>query len=106
MQGMLKWQKDYYVGEGIKDPEKTKAKIDAGKVTLGIYLVTLSDNPGNLLEIIPAAMLLQKSYYAICPEIIGMAKGKDGAIDLASDIVREIYEATGAFEVKEYLKNR
>lgn len=103
---MLKWQKDYYVGGGVKNPEKVKQKIDAGRVTLGIYLITLSDNPGNLLEIIPAAMLLQKSYYAICPEIIGMAKGKDNAIDLASAIVKEIYAATGAFEVKEYLKNR
>lgn len=106
MQGMLKWQKDYYVGEGIKNPEKIKTKINAGRVTLGIYLITLSENPGNLLEIIPAAMLFQKSYYAICPEIIGMAKGKDDAIDLAAAIVKEIYETTGAFQVKEYLKNR
>ena len=74
---MLKWREDYNVGEGIKDAEKTKKRIDAGKVALGVYLVTLSENPGNLLEIIPSYMLIQKSYYAKCPEIIGMAKGKD-----------------------------
>ena len=50
---MLKWREDYYVGEGIKDAEKTKKRIDAGKVALGVYLVTLSENRGNLLEIIP-----------------------------------------------------
>ena len=103
---MLKWREDYYVGEGIKDAEKTKKRIDAGKVALGVYLVTLSENPGNLLEIIPSYMLIQKSYYAKCPEIIGMAKGKVEATDLAVDIVKNIYGETGAFQVKEYFKNR
>ena len=103
---MLKWREDYYVGEGIKDAEKTKKRIDAGKVALGVYLVTLSENPGNLLEIIPSYMLIQKSYYAKCPEIIGMAKGIDEATDLAVDIVKNIYGETGAFQVKEYFKNR
>lgn len=51
-------------------------------------------------------MLIQKSYYAKCPEIIGMAKGKDEATDLAVDIVKNIYGETGAFQVKEYFKNR
>ena len=72
----------------------------------GVYLVTLSENPGNLLEIVPSYMLIQKSYYARCPEIVGMAKGKDEAIDLAVDIVKNIYGETGAFQVKEYFKNR
>lgn len=73
---MLKWREDYYVGEGIKDAEKTKKRIDAGKVALGVYLVTLSENPGNLLEIIPSYMLIQKSYYAKCPEIIWHGEGQ------------------------------
>lgn len=103
---MLKWYKDFYVGEGLKNPDKLKKKIEDGKLTFGIYLITLSDNPDNLLEIIPAAMLLQKTCYELCPEIIGMARGKDDAIDMVADIVMEIYRATGAFQVKEYFKNR
>ena len=79
---MLKWREDYYVGEGIKDAAKARRRIDAGRVAFGVYLVTLSENPGNLLEIVPSYMLIQKSYYARCPEIVGMAKGKDEAIDL------------------------
>ena len=103
---MLKWREDYYVGEGIKDAAKARRRIDAGRVVFGVYLVTLSENPGNLLEIVPSYMLIQKSYYARCPEIVGMAKGKDEAIDLAVDIVKNIYGETGAFQVKEYFKNR
>lgn len=93
-------------GEGIKDAAKARRRIDAGRVAFGVYLVTLSENPGNLLEIVPSYMLIQKSYYARCPEIVGMAKGKDEAIDLAVDIVKNIYGETGAFQVKEYFKNR
>ena len=77
---MLKWREDYYVGEGIKDAKKTKKRIDTGRIAVGVYLITLSENPGNLLEIIPSYMLIQKSYYIRCPEIIGIAKGKDEAI--------------------------
>ena len=102
----LKWREDYYVGEGIKDAAKARKRIDAGRMAFGVYLVTLSENPGNLLEIVPSYMLIQKSYYARCPEIVGMAKGKDEAIDLAVDIVKNIYGETGAFQVKEYFKNR
>ena len=76
---MLKWREDYYVGEGIKDAAKARKRIDAGRMAFGVYLVTLSENPGNLLEIVPSYMLIQKSYYARCPEIVGMAKGKDEA---------------------------
>ena len=103
---MLEWLANYYTGDGIKNPRKIQSKINAGKLVPGIYLLTLSANPGNLLEIIPASMLVQKSAYALCPAIMGMAKGKDKAIDLAVEILQEVYQATGAFKVEEYLKNR
>ena len=71
-----------------------------------VYLITLAQNPENQLEIIGANQMLQKTVYRRCPEIIGMAKGKDEATDLAVDIVKNIYGETGAFQVKEYFKNR
>lgn len=103
---MLEWLANYYTGEGIKNPRKIQSRINAGKLVPGIYLLTLSTNPGNLLEIIPAPMLVQKSAYALCPVIAGMARGKDEAIDLACEIILEVYQETGGFEVEEYLKNR
>ena len=47
---MLKWREDYYVGEGIKDAAKARRRIDAGRVAFGVYLVTLSENPGKTSE--------------------------------------------------------
>lgn len=99
---MPNWIRNFYVGSQIREPQKIKKKIDQGKPVVGIYLITLSDNPGNLLDIIPAALLLQKSYARLCPPIIGMEKGKEAAIEAAAAMVTEVYEATGDFRVKEY----
>lgn len=88
---MLKWQKNFLTGETVKKPEKIKKKLDAGKFVYDIYLLTLSDNPDNLMDIIPAAMLLQKSFYGICPKIIGMANGKDEALEMVRSLIEEIY---------------
>ena len=63
---MLKWQENFLAGESVKDPEKIKKKLNSGKPVLGIYLLTLAENPVNLMDIIPAAMLIQKSFYGIC----------------------------------------
>lgn len=103
---MLKWQRNFYIGEGVKEPRKIRRKIEDGKFVPGIYLLTLSDNPANVMEIIPASMLMQRSYAGICPPVIGMAKGKDEALELVRSIIEEVYGATGSFSVSEYLKNR
>ena len=42
---MLKWQENFLAGESVKDPEEIKKKLNSGKPVLGIYLLTLSENP-------------------------------------------------------------
>ena len=103
---VLKWMKNYYIGDGVKNPTRVRARITAGKCVPDIYIVTLSDNPGNILEILPAVTLVQRGARAICPLIIGMAKGKDEAIQMVRDVVEQVYKETGDFKIKEYLKNR
>lgn len=48
---MLKWQENFLAGESVKDL-KIK-KLNGGKPVLGIYLLTLAENPVNLMDIIP-----------------------------------------------------
>ena len=97
---MLKWQENFLAGESVKDPE------NSGKPVLGIYLLTLAENPVNLMDIIPAAMLIQKSFYGICPKIIGMAKGKEEALEMVRSLIDEMYRETGTFATAEYIENR
>lgn len=103
---LLKWMKNYYIGNDVKNPTRIRARITAGKFVPDIYVVTLSDNPGNILEILPAGMLVQRSARDTCPLIIGMARGKSGAIQMAQDVIEQVYTETGNFKIKEYLKNR
>ena len=67
---MLRWIENYYVGSSVRKPEEMKEKINSGFFAPGIYLLTLSDNPNNLLEFLPAASLKQKAVYRLCPTII------------------------------------
>lgn len=103
---MLHWAEDYFVGKGIKDPDAVRKKLDQQKLAVGIFLLTFSRNNQNLMELLPASMLKQRANYERCPEIFGMAKGKDGAIDLMTEILVTCYQKNGNYNLKEYLRNR
>lgn len=103
---MLKWHKNYYKGPNVKNVTGIRLKLIQGKPVPGIYLITLSENPHNLLEILPALTLIQETAARICPEIIGIAKGKEEALELITDMVQTVYEETGELNIKEYWKNR
>lgn len=103
---MLRWTSNYFVGDGIQNPKEIQAKIELGKHTSGIYLLTLSNNKNNLMELLPAKMLRHKNVYERCPEIFGMAKGKEDAIGLTTRILMNCYRANGNYCLEEYLKNR
>lgn len=103
---MLKWIDDYYIGETVRNVEDIRQKLEQGKLVPGIHLLTLSENPHNILEIIPAVTLFQKTAARICPEIIGVARGIDEAMELVRSVVQTVYDETGDVQVEEYLKNR
>lgn len=103
---MLKWHKHYYRGADIRNMSWIRLKLDQGKPVPGIYLITLSENPHNLLEILPSLTLIQKTAAHLCPEIVGVASSKDEAMDLIASMVQNIYEETGELKIKEYWKNR
>ena len=69
------------------------------------------------MDIIPAAMLIQKSFYGICPKIIGMAKGKEEALEMVrslaegrkkngnTDSKRKLYYISAEFLIGKLLSN-
>lgn len=104
---MLKWHNNFYIGENVQDADGIRKKLDQGRIVPGIYLLTFSDNPHNILEILPAVTLFQKTVARLCPEVIGMARGMDEAMELVRSIVQTVYEETGDIQqIEEYLKNR
>lgn len=106
MSELLKWIKNYYVGEGIDNPEEIRKKTEEKEAPKWVYLLTAPVNKANVMDLIQAKQLENRFCYDSCPLILGMAKGKDGAIELASKILLECQKDTGNFQVEEYLKNR
>jgi hypothetical protein len=100
----MKFCKKLYLGEGTRKHRWKyiwKLKHHAG--LLDIYVITLSDNPGELLEIYHNAFLMQEFYKQNPPFVVGIAKGKDEAMELVSEIIRDGYLKTGNYDIKTYL---
>ena len=103
---MLKWHKNLIKGEKVKHAHLIRQRLNAGRALPGIYLITLSENPNNTLEIVPALTLVQESAAMMCPEIIGIASGSDEALEMVQNIIQQIYDETGDLKIKEYWENR
>ena len=97
------WYKEFYAGESIGDKkEKVKWKILHNAGQLDIYVIALSSNPANLLDIISAKELMQKSYPKQDMLVIGVDKGYDNALELAGKIILEVFQKTGSLDVRDY----
>lgn len=101
------WDEDLYVGKSIEQKaDRVKWKICHNAGQLHIYVITLASNEQNLLDIIPAAELLQRAYPKNNLYVIGLAKGYDEAIEVAASIVMDVYQRTGGFAVRNYLAGK
>ena len=103
------WYDKMYFGESLADkPQKVKRikwKIKHHAGTLDIYLIVLCRYGTNLLEILPAAQLLQKAYPKQNLYVVGMAKGYKEALETAARIVVDVYKKTDGFEVRTFFGN-
>ena len=79
-----------YVGDSIASTEyKIVEKVHKGKIVPNLYLLVLTLNPDNMLEIIPEWEILQKGYPSQDLKVIGIANGKKEAISLVQSIITD-----------------
>lgn len=104
---MIKWAKKMYFDTHVK---KRKRRImwavKAGKVLPGIYCITLSSNPHNLLDIIEVNQFQFPYYKKQEIYVLGLTLGKANAYELVTQMIDEVYKSTGDVKVREYYKNR
>lgn len=103
----MKWYKGLYLGESAKSEKyKIFGRVVKGRFQRDTFLITLPSNPENLLDIVPAVCLLQPHYkkkrYHEELYVLGIAKGRDEALELVRSIVDEVYKATGGFDISSY----
>lgn len=103
----MKWYRKLYLGESAaRSKYKVFGRIRSNKFSYDTYLITLPSDTDNLLDIIPAAMLLQPYLKKHKSEIyvVGLADGKDEAFMVVRDIIDDVYSNTGAFDIRGYLR--
>lgn len=99
----MKWADHLYVSESVAEKREIiirKANRNVGLVH--VYFVALASNGSDLFDIFDGAYLKQPSFYKQDLKIIGIAENKAEAIDLTVQIVKDMYEMTGDFQVQEY----
>lgn len=101
----MKFYKNLYIGETIKDAKKVKRKLITGAGQLGIYVITLCKGRDQL-EIYHCAFLQQKYYRKNPPFIVGIAGGYDEAVEIVRKIAEEAYASNGNCDLKKYILDR
>lgn len=102
----MEWYNKLYISPSAKKKSRRiiwKIKHKAG--TIGIYIITIASNKQNLLDIIPANDVMFLQYPRRDVYVIGIAKGYNEAIELATSIVQEVYEKTGGFDVRAFFSD-
>ena len=103
---MPAWITDYYVAEDIPDASKLQRRIDHGRKVPGIYLVTLSDTPGNQMEYFAADLLREPVLRRFCAPIIGIAGSRSSAQALVVKILSDAAAGPGRYDARPYLAAR
>ncbi len=101
----MEWYRNLYASDSIAGKvNRIKWKINHNAGMVSVYVIAFPSNPNNLLDIIPARELMQKSYPKRNMIIIGLAKGYQDAMELVRRIIDETYQNTGTVDVRAYLK--
>lgn len=97
------FHKKLYVDEEIsKHKRKTIKNLKHGKLMLGVYVITLSVNQKDELDILPTYVLVQKVYKEMELMVVGIASDRDNAFELLSRMTMDCLNETGNVSLKQY----
>ncbi|MCM1063748.1 MAG: hypothetical protein NC420_04600 [Eubacterium sp.] len=105
MAGKIRYHSRLYLSEGIgeKKLDKIKKKLEKRPLLSGVFLIAVSANPSDQLDIFDARLLVQPYYEKNPPHVVGIAESREEAVALVEQIVRECLEKRGDCALKEYL---
>ena len=100
----MRYYKHLYLTEGLeKKKEKIIRKLEAGKLQLGVHVITLAVSEKNQLEIYPALQFKQPVFPKQDLFVVGITKGYEEAVELVEQIVQEVYKQTGGCDIRSYI---
>ncbi len=100
--GCMKFYKNLYVGESVKNPRKIKRKLNTNAGLVGVYVITLCNGPDQL-EIYSSTVLMQPFYRHTPLYVIGIAGSYEEAVEIVEKIAEQSYLQNGDCDLKKYL---
>lgn len=101
----LNYHPELYLGASINREklDKIKKKLENKPLLSGVFLITVSRNPSDQLEIYSAGQLVQRYYINNPPYVVGIAGNHNEAVTMVEQMVLECLEKRGDCALKEYL---
>lgn len=103
----MKVVKKLYVGDSAKkDKRKILRGLEKKELQPFVYVITLPVSKHGVLEILPAFTLKYPFFFTgkgADLNIVGIAMGREEALQLTARIAMDTYEATGDFDVRKFL---
>lgn len=93
----------YLGGKVRKDYRKHLRKLKSGRPAFGLYLLTYAVHPEDQLDILNAEMLHLPLIRERLPEIVGLALGKEEAMEVVAAIAEETFQQTGKCDLRSFL---
>ena len=98
----MKFYKNLYIGETIKNPNRVKQKLRLNVGQMNIYIIVPAKGKDQL-EIFHCAFLKQKYIRKQLPIVVGIANGYEEAVDIIVEITKESITKNGNADIKKYL---
>lgn len=76
--------------------------LKRGKKQKDLYVITLAEGTGKLLEVYHGEALQLKLFRTEDRTIVGLAVGKEESEAVLTDMIQTIYQETGGVDVRQY----
>lgn len=99
------WYKNLYYGEKAARHKKLiKFNIRTGHAGLNTFVLVMPGGDSNMFDIYRTAEFKQKIYNSRTLRVVGIAKGKEEALELTTQIINDVYTKTGGFDVRKFFQ--
>ena len=100
----MKYYYALYMDERIREKQEIVLKnIEDNKWQLEKYLIVLTKNEKNHLEIFNSVLLMQQSMSKDDLFIVGITSGYTEALEIIEKIAQEVYDKTGGIDIRKYI---
>lgn len=100
----MKYYSALYMNDHVKDKKEEIIKnIENDKWQLETYLIALTKNEANHLEIFNSVLLVQKAMPKEELFVVGITNGYAEAIELVEKIAQEVYDETSGADIRNYI---